>query len=176
MIIRVAEPGDRERLLALTREFLELTPYGAMFPPKPGHLERLFDVVVERGSIWCAVDETDRVVGMIAGVLVEHMLTGWPYVEEVIWFVEKAARPSGVGTQLLDALEDWATTNGAVLVKMLAPADSPVGVLLERKRQYTRVETAFMRMLARPTRTEPKAIEVSEGDLDGRLQRAVRRQ
>ncbi len=150
MTIRPAQPFDEERLLELTREFLKLSPYEALFPPAEGHLEALYAKVVEFGQIYCAVNEDDRIVGMIAGVIVPHAMTGHMYCEEVIWYVEKGARTSGCGLQLLGALTDWASTNGATMLKMLAPAESAVGRLLERE-GFGRVETAFMKLLARPT-------------------------
>jgi GNAT superfamily N-acetyltransferase len=152
MVIRPMAPDDRSDVLDLTREFLRLSPYEALFPPKPGHLDTLFDLTVTHGRVFVA-DDDGTLVGLIAGIVVPHGLTGNLYCEEVLWYVRAAARESGCGLQLLGALTEWATINGATMLKMLAPAESPVGHLLERH-GFARVETAFMKLLSRPTTTE----------------------
>jgi len=140
---------DLPAIVQLLRDFLAMTPYGVMFPPPEGYLEVLTQQVLADGGviILACEDGTERPVGVIAGVMARHILTTQPYCDEVVWFVEPEARASGCGLQLLVALQNWATTNGATLVRMAAPAESPVGKLLERH-GYARVETSFMKVLA----------------------------
>ena len=149
---------DMPAMVKLLRDFLAMTPYGALFPPPEGYHEVLIQHVLDQGGvIILACDEDERPVGAIAGVMTRHILTSQPYCDEVMWFVEPEARPTGCGLQLLVALEGFATSNGATLLRMAAPAESPVGKLLERN-GYVRLETSFMKMLARPTVQEAVSI------------------
>jgi N-acetylglutamate synthase-like GNAT family acetyltransferase len=72
-----------------------------------------------------------RVIGMIAGCVVVHRYSGRKMAEEIVWFVEKEHRKHAAGTQLLAALERWSGTNGASVLKMVAPAGSSVGNFLK---------------------------------------------
>lgn len=172
MIIRPAELPDDAEIRVMAQAFVDLTPYGQWFPPQAINVEELLRRVRAQGMIYVAVDERGTCVGMIAGGLSEHLLMAGSFLEEAIWWVNPEARPSGCGKQLLVALEQWATTNGAVLCKMAAPSDSPVGMLLERQ-GYTRLETNYVKVLARPT--NPAGITI-HGVTDDDLQRAVRRE
>jgi len=184
--IRPATIADVDTLVVMSARFLELTPYGALFPPMPGHLEMLARLVLEHGTALLAelhpVDcegfvphpceacpeglkcarcggpaSEHRVVGMLGLVVVPHPLTGAMYVEEVVWWVQPEARGGLVGPKLLQAAEEWVSTKNVTMVKMVAPAGSDVGTFLER-RGYSAVETAFIKVMSAPTRTEPLSI------------------
>ncbi len=154
--IRELREGERPIALELAREFLKQSPYEKLFPPKEDALEKLF-VMTEQWGIVLVADVDGDLVGLIAGVIIEHALTGQMYGEEVVWYVKPEHRSGRVGIRLLEALTEWTTTNGATMLKMLAPAESPVGKLLE-SRGFARVETAFMKLLAVPTVAEPFVI------------------
>lgn len=145
--IRPARDEDYERLVTMGQRFIAESLYGRLFP----HLSQTtvtIQVMVElcetAGIIYVA-EVNGRVVGMMGLTLVDdHPLTGGKVVEELAWYVEPEHRKGRVGPLLLGAAEAWTTTNGANVLKMVAPWGSDVGRFLERK-GYTAVETAYMR-------------------------------
>lgn len=201
--IRPATDADVSTLVVMSSRFLELTAYGKLFPPHPGHLEMLARLVLEHGTalvaeihppgcpafdpIPCecveglkcrhclAPPSAHKVVGMLALVIVPHPLTGETYVEEVVWWVEPEHRKGIVGPKLLEAAEAWVSTKSVSMVKMVAPAGSEVGTFLER-RGYAPVETSFVRLFKTPTRTEPLVITDISDELIEKLQADQRRE
>ncbi len=197
--IRSASEKDIDTLVVMSARFLELTPYGQLFPAIPGHLEMLARLTLEHGTALlaelhppgcpgfepevCECPEglkcrlclqppsAHKVVGMLALVIVPHPLTGASYCEEVVWWVEPEHRGGIVGPKLLEAAETWVSTKSVTMVKMVAPAGSPVGAFLER-RGYAQVETAFIKLLSAPTRTAPLAI----GELPPELLERIKNQ
>jgi hypothetical protein len=164
LTIRPAGPGDEPAILKLTREFLALSPYTTLFPPKEGHLDVLFAKLIEFGRIFVAANKDDVPVGLIAGAIVIEPLTGENYAEGVIWYVDASARGGDTGRNLLGSFKEWASTNGATVVKMSAPAGSPVGRLLESL-SYIPLETHFVLPLQAPTATGPVVLTGVTSDL-----------
>jgi hypothetical protein len=169
--IREIEPGDEPRVLELTKEFLQLSPYTALFPPKDGHLEDLYARLVKLGKIFVAVNRDNYPVGLIAGAVLPHAMNGELYAEGVIWYVDKGHRGGDVGRNLLGVFAEWTTTNGATVLKMSAPSDSPVGKLLGVM-GFAAFETHFVLPLATPTAKVVRLEGVTADD----LQRHVRRE
>lgn len=159
MTIRHFHPATDERaqLVTMARRFLELTPYGLLFPPAPGHVEHVVELVLARGAGFVAADDATTpatLVGMLGIWVVPHPLTGRPYAEDVVWWVEPEWRARLIGPRLLDAAEAWAAARGASLLKISAPVGdrapglpSSLGSFLELRR-YVPVETAWMLPLA----------------------------
>lgn len=172
--LRIREPieGEEDRILDLTMQFLALSPYTNLFPPKDGHLAQLYAKIVEMGKIFLLVNRDDYPVGIIAGVIVPHAMNGLQYAEGVIWYVDKGHRGGSAGRNLLRTFMDWASTNGATMVKMSAPAESPVGKLLVEW-GFSALETHFVLPLTAPTAT---GAVVLQGVTSDDLQQAVRRE
>lgn len=171
--IREADlPRDEEQILALAQAFIDSTPYGQFFPPKEINVRELMARVALHGVIFVAEDASEQLVGVIGGGITTHLMFEGKYCEEAIWFVKPSARGGIVGRDLLRRLVEWSTTNGAVMCKMAAPAESQVGLLLDRE-GFARVETNFIRLLAAPT--NPNGVVVHGVDADD-LQRHVRRE
>lgn len=164
LMIRPAAPGDEAGILKLTREFLALSPYTTMFPPRDGHLEVLYKKLVEFGRIFVAADAADQIVGIIAGAVVVEPLNGEKYGEGVIWYVDKGHRGGDTGRKLLGVFRDWTSTNGATVLKMSAPAESPVGRLLVSL-DFIPLETHFVMPLQAPTARGAVRLEGVTSDL-----------
>lgn len=152
MRIRAATEADVPRLVEMATNFLVDTPYGQLFPSNPTQIEQLVRLVLNLGVGLVADANTcdaclPDLVGMLGVVLLPHPLTGHTYAEEVVWWVQPERRNGIVGPQLLGAAEEWATRNGANMLKLAAPADSPVGKYLA-KLGYIAVETAFIKPIA----------------------------
>jgi GNAT superfamily N-acetyltransferase len=162
MTIREATPEDIPRLIEMATRFLLDTRYGSLFDNQatPVTIAQLIIQVMAIGVIYVAdcqmftrmvdsdvVEQGDPyLVGMLAIVCLPHPLTGKPYADEIAWWVEPQHRGGSIGPKMLRAAEDWATTNGANMVKMVAPADTTVGKFYERM-GYQAVETAYIKTI-----------------------------
>lgn len=145
--IRYGDFADLARLIELATAFWRESIYGRLFPMAPAYaLESLVRTALTAGVVFVA--EVDgRVVGMLGAVPVTLPLTGEIIVEELAWYVEPAYRSGRTGPLLLTALEDWTYKKGAVVLKMVAPADKPEVAKYYRRHGYTEVEVAYMKRL-----------------------------
>lgn len=152
--IREATPADKFRLVEMASRFLLESQYGEMFENRatPEKIGALVDQVLQIGAVFVAEvplthTEEDRfeLVGMLAIVVVPNLFTGYPVAEEIAWWVEPEHRGKGtIGPKLLRSAEAWATSRGANMVKMVAPAGSAVGFFYERM-GYRLAESAFIK-------------------------------
>lgn len=162
MTLREATPADKPRLIEMAVRFLLESRYGELFDEQatPATIATLIDQVLQLGVIIVAevleapgpaeiingVPSRWKLVGMLAIVVVPHPLTGRTYADEIAWWVEPAHRGGLVGPKMLRSAEQWATTKGANMCKMVAPAGSTVGAFYERM-GYQAVETAFIKRI-----------------------------
>jgi len=166
MKIREANLEDSFRLVEMATRFLLESRYGELFSVSatPDSIGELVKNVLQLGAIFVAeVEDGDRelphwhdrdtckicktsIVGMLAIVILPHPLTGVPYADEIAWWVEPEHRGGLIGPHMLRRAEEWATRNGANVVKMVAPAGSTVGAFYER-RGYRAVETAYIKTI-----------------------------
>jgi RimJ/RimL family protein N-acetyltransferase len=141
MTIRPATLADVPRLVAMGRQQMAAT-YGETFADNPAQLEALATQLVTSSTSVVFVAEGDEcLVGMIGLIRYAHHLTGACTVGEVMWWLDPAARGSGLA--LLKRAERWALETGATAIQMMAP-DARVGRLYER-RGYRLVETTYQR-------------------------------
>lgn len=160
-MIRTATPADKFRVVEMASRFLLESQYGEMFENRatPDKIGALVDQLLKVGVIFVAelADDDPRwqqgagphpaIVGMLAIVVVPNLFTGFPVAEEIAWWVEPEHRGKlTIGPKLLRSAEDWATSHGANMVKMVAPAGSTVGVFYERM-GYQPAETAFIKRI-----------------------------
>jgi GNAT superfamily N-acetyltransferase len=174
LIIREAKLEDAFRVREMATRFLLDSQYGALFNNQttPEAIGSLIENVLRLGAIFVAevdsgarvpgvcvsIDGEEwhapggcetcrpRIVGMLAIVLIPHPLSGQLLAEEIAWWVEPEHRGGSIGPKMLRSAEEWATTNGANMVKMVAPAGSTVGAFYERI-GYQAVETAYVKAL-----------------------------
>lgn len=153
MRIREATVDDTPRLIEMAARFLLSSHYGELFSVEttPALLATLIVNVLSMGVILVAeVDEfpTEKktLVGMLAMVALPHVFTGKKLAEEVAWWVEPEHRGGTLGPKMLRQGEEWATRNGANMVKMVAPAGSTVGEFYEHI-GYRPVETAYIKSI-----------------------------
>jgi GNAT superfamily N-acetyltransferase len=104
--------ADADRLLEMGEHFLADTVYGGLLPNDPAHLSRILAVVLQQGTVLLAERE-GTFVGMLAGLVYEHFVTGRRTANETVLWVEPSARTQGVGEALLEAFHAWARTQGA---------------------------------------------------------------
>lgn len=144
MTIRPAREDDLEALIRMTLEFLESGPY-RFLKSTPAKIAALVNTVRQHGEIF--VGEVDgQVVGMIAAFQARHPLTFDFYAEEMVWWVDPAYRKGTLGPRLLRRVEEWATAEGMVMLKMVAPAGTDIGEFYERS-GYFKVEATWGKVL-----------------------------
>lgn len=159
-MIRKATSADKLDLVAMATRFLTETPYRQFLTVSPAMLDSLVDTVLELGVVLVAerlhfpyigpnlepAPARRELVGMIALVELENPITGEPFADELVWWVEPEHRHGTIGPRLLVAGEAWAREKLLPVVKMVAPAGSQVGAFYQRM-GYTAVETAFIKVL-----------------------------
>lgn len=144
MTIREATAADRPRLVAMGLRFIAETPYQS-FPSTPQALEWILSVVLEHGVAFVA-EHNGAVLGMIAAIVAPHPLTGEPFADEIVWWVEPEHRASRLGPRLLHSLEKWTVTKGVHSIRMVSPTGTKVGEFYERL-GYVPVETSYLKRL-----------------------------
>jgi GNAT superfamily N-acetyltransferase len=142
--IRQATHDDQPGMVAMGLRFIATTGYAA-FPSTPEALGWILAVVLEHGVAYVA-EEAGRLVGMLAVVVAPHPLTGEPYADEVVWWVEPEYRSGSLGPRLLQTVENWTVTKGVTALRMVAPNETAVGKFYER-RGYVPIETSYLKRL-----------------------------
>jgi RimJ/RimL family protein N-acetyltransferase len=149
LTLRPVEADDERAILVLCHRFRrQWAELNAVLGPVD---ERMFEqvyrgvVMSERGAGWLVFDE-DEPVGLLLVALVPNLLTGETSCDELVWWVDERHRKGSAGGRLLRAAVDWARRNGAVLVKLVTPYGSEIGVSLARH-GYLPVEVTYVRRL-----------------------------
>jgi GNAT superfamily N-acetyltransferase len=150
MNVRLATPlRDRARVLELAAAFLTATPYGALTAWQPEAVATLVDQVFVDGTIFVAERARHQgdgtrleTVGLIALVIRQHPFNLSYYGDELAWWVDPTSRNSTAAYRLLWAAIEWARQNRLSVLKMVAPAGSPIGLAYLR-RGFTLVETVY---------------------------------
>jgi len=146
MMIRAATIADAPRLIEMAKAFLLQTRYGDTLRTNPDALEALVGQVLELGYIAVA-DVDGRLEGMLAVVELTNPISGDPYADELVWWVEPDARSRSIGPKLLYSAERWAHGRGLPLIKMVAPVGALAVAQFYRRRGYEPVETSYMKRL-----------------------------
>ena len=70
-------------------------------------------IYMDDGMVKVGIDNSGRIVGIVSGILIGHMLFAGPKVaQEPMWYVLPDHRNSKLGLKLLKAYEDWARDRG----------------------------------------------------------------
>jgi GNAT superfamily N-acetyltransferase len=108
MELRVAKPEDFDIVYDMALKFINQTVY------KEYLNEEVFKPLVKTfvegspDSIGIVAMDGDKPVGMIGGMVNYFIFGGVKLCSEVAWWVEPEYRKTGVGKDLIDALEYWA--------------------------------------------------------------------
>jgi GNAT superfamily N-acetyltransferase len=164
ILIRPARASDADDLarnwIETARHFVELDPEGFRVPSIDG-LAEFFEELLARprseDSAWLVAEVDGQVVGDVSARLerpaehAERQVLG--YLTEVRVYVEtlgvaQAHRRRGVGTRLMQAVEQWARDRGAVYARLITYAASPLSVpFYERRMGYRRRSIVFEKWL-----------------------------
>lgn len=126
--------------------FLQSAPYGAIFGATPELAHALTTMVLDRGTVFVAVDSNGLIVGMLGAVAGPWLGVGPVCASEIAWWIEPDHRGGMTAIRLEQAYTEWARTQGAVVAQMIAPDDRTEQ--LYRKLRYRFIESAFIKDLA----------------------------
>jgi hypothetical protein len=147
MQVRRATAHDRGELLQMALRFIAESSYRGQIIPDQAQLLGFIDVMLAQGFLLVA-DDGDAAVGMLAGVVMTHPISGERVATELAWWMNPERRGSRASLQLLEYFERWAYRDHQVdAVQMVAPAGSQIGDLY-RRRGYAELETTFQRRRA----------------------------
>lgn len=115
--IRRAGPQDAAEIARLGRQFYDAAGLESLLGE---YSEEAITALLSNEAVAVFVAETDRIAGFAAGIVYPHFLKPSVSVgQELFWWVEPEFRASGVGLQLMQALEGWAMASGASSFSML---------------------------------------------------------
>lgn len=147
--IRVGQPADRPRLVAMGCQFVQDTGYRDRLPLNPEALAALADRLLSGGDdvTLLVADVDDAPVGMLGLMAYTHPMSGERVTSEAVWWVDPAVRGGTLGVRLLRAGEQWARDRGAVALQMIQPVEADRVGALYAALGYAPVETTWMRRL-----------------------------
>lgn len=90
-----------------------------------------------------------KIIGVIAGAVVQAPLVGTSMASELIWYVEPAYRKKNIAAELLTLYEKWADDSGAQYITLSHynnKLGETVGVLYE-KRGFKKMEVSYIKEL-----------------------------
>lgn len=146
MHVRHATADDRAGVIVCARQFEHLETSDA-------HVGQLFDLALACDGMFVAIDDgligrrsptTTGVIGFCCALILPHPFAGFPYCDVVALFVQPSHRQTRAGFRLLRLLLRWCSTQPLDMVKMSAPLDSQLGMILHRA-GFTAVETVYLK-------------------------------
>lgn len=144
--IRDAAESDLPRIVEMTQAFIRETAWGERVADNPEHFTAAARRVMDEGRMFLAEAEDGNVVGMLAGYVFFHPVTGQRIGAELIWWVDPDARGSGAGRTLFEAAETWAREEGATAMQFSAYRDERLEELY-RRLGYAPYEVVFQKEL-----------------------------
>lgn len=143
-MIRYANEGDREAILAMGRRFYATIPLSQHFDASDESLDYLVSVMMNDGVLIVGED-ANGVCGVVGLAIHPFVFNSAKKVaSEVLWWVNPEAQGSGIGKQLLEAVEPACKIEGADMIQMVHLKDSPpqAKALYERM-GYAYTESSF---------------------------------
>jgi GNAT superfamily N-acetyltransferase len=146
-VIRYAILADVEALMPLVEEFMALAP---LFVASDMAAVRqvLSTMILADASCVIVAAEDEDFVGMVVAHCVPYLLNpAVLIVQEQAFFVRPAVQATGIGTQLLQALEAWATYKGAQAILMSGFEQYPMAQAMYVRRGYRAFERHYVKEL-----------------------------
>jgi GNAT superfamily N-acetyltransferase len=145
--------------LAAARYYAELEPELFRVPYEEGLAEAFeTSIRVNRtdGELQLVAEDDGRLVGMVEARLVEPVenagiqlvrYVGQRHVIIDSLMVDPTSWRQGIGAELMEAVEGWGRTRGAVLARLDTFADSPVSIPFYERQGYRRRSVIFEKPL-----------------------------
>lgn len=144
--IREATLEDLQPLVLMSGRFLQQSEYGDFILDNPVRREQTFrGLLATKDAVVLVIDRGGELVGFLALVAHDHIISGVRCVAELAWWVEPDAR-GRAGLELLKWGEQWARCQGAKVMQMVAPNEEVERLYL--RMGYQPVERQFQRELS----------------------------
>jgi GNAT superfamily N-acetyltransferase len=137
MSVYKATYADFDTIYNLVWKFIENSPYKDMADEVK--VEVVIEHALEKGVVF--LDEDHQ--GVIGGIIIPFAYGFQLQAAELCWWVEPEARKTGLGKELLDAFENWASERDASFITMIS-LDDQVGKVYE-KLGYALKERTYMK-------------------------------
>lgn len=137
-MLKIATLDDFELVKKMASNFLEVSGYKDMSDEDTVD-NVIYDLITRQEGVILLHGEA----GMLAGTVAKFPFGRGYIATEVAWWVEPDARKTGVGKELLEAFEHWASLVGAKHVHMVS-LDESVGKYYE-KQGYKLYERAYLK-------------------------------
>lgn len=142
-MIRKATIEDLDMCSRMALEFIRMTAYALFYDEgRVVTLVKHFLQETDQNTV-ILIDSEGR--GMLAGAKTPFFFGNDYIATEVAWWVDLSHRGTSIGTELLEAFEEWARDNACRQVVMVA-IDDTLGNYYEKK-GYKLYERAYMKDL-----------------------------
>jgi GNAT superfamily N-acetyltransferase len=140
VIIRAAQPADIPVVLANVQSLIRELSGEAGFTLAPGARDACLRLISDAttGTIVVAVDNSGRIDGVLTVSLQIALHSGGTFAELQEFWVAPDRRSSGIGEQLISAVEDFCTRQGVTMIEVGLPPAS-FASLARTERFYERM-------------------------------------
>jgi GNAT superfamily N-acetyltransferase len=148
MTIRKATHDDIPRIVTMAERFYAQTRYGEIAPMAKESAAGLAIVMMEQGVMLLA-EHDGEVVGMV-GLFIEPFTFNITktMATEIVWWVEPEHQRSGIGMELLAAIEPACRAKGADVIRMMCLAGQCEGAeAIYTRMGYVPSEHAYTKVL-----------------------------
>lgn len=143
VVIRPAQIGDAGRVSELITELGYPTTVEIM-------TDRLAPILSDPHYLTLVADTNDGVVGVAGATLGLYYEKDGNYARLLVLTVASTARGRGIGSQLVDAAERWAASNGARDIVVNSALHRAEAHSFYERRGYVRTGYRFVRQLPGP--------------------------
>lgn len=147
-MIRPARTGDVSAVVALCRQFFEMSGLGSRVAYDSDSAASSFFSLLNTDAAGVFVIEAAGAVVGAAAAIVAPLLFNLKHsiAQELFWYVDPEHRGGSDSLRLVAALERWASEHGATLMLMAALEKSAPGVRrVYARRGYIEQETNFIK-------------------------------
>lgn len=142
--IRRAIAHDTPRLLEMAVRFLNETEYADHVTPNPERIAKTVAYLLEAGAAFVAITDTGAIVGMVGFILVPSIVSDDLVANEIAWWMEPEYRHTSVGPRLLGAGMEWARSQLATVIQMIAPVGARASLAAWYERLgFNELETTY---------------------------------
>jgi GNAT superfamily N-acetyltransferase len=144
-MIRYAQVSDIPDIIRMSKVFYAMTHYPEFAPYDEETAERLSTLLIENHILFVAEAE-GKVIGMVGGMLLpwlfnSSVITG----HEIIWWVDREYQKTGLGIELLKALESEVAARGASRLQMAHFVHMPYSASIYESLGYKHTESIYLK-------------------------------
>jgi len=147
--VRKATLGDLPRLMRLSKEFYDASPYNGRLTFDESKLKNVLKMLISSDDSIGTIFIGTKSQGLLACMGVEPFFSTDRVATEVMWWVSPQDRGSGIAQELIEAYEGWCRLHGYRMAQMVL-LDALKGSSVDRfytKKGYELTEKAYIKVL-----------------------------